>query len=312
MHSDLVDIGWTDDHWNRICATVTEEAQKVRVAAQLLPVVGPEDGSVVAIPNFTTSPQAAAGGTRLSVDSDPTLYITRIAVNVFVRSHEAADPKLSAVLQMFRRAANYIARVEDSLVFWGRRPGLAVAAPAGAAPPPPASLLNMGPPAIQPVYDFTQDNHRVAGLFSWPPAPPPARLFQAGRRVPPGGQLGDGIVNVIVSAIQTLEGNGFYGPFSCVLGDDLFEAICSPTPNLVLPRDRILPFLQGPLLRSSAVNWGDGLVISLSGNPIELVVASDLEVSYLQTSQEPRLVLRVSERVALRIKEPGAVQPISM
>ena len=80
MHSDLVELGWTEDQWNRITAAVTEEAQKARVAAQMLPLVGPEDPTTVAIPPFTLNtarPNPRDGLGRapppsdLSVNSDP-------------------------------------------------------------------------------------------------------------------------------------------------------------------------------------------------------------------------------------------------
>jgi hypothetical protein len=48
-------------------------------------------------------------------------------------------------------------------------------------------------------------------------------------------------------------------------------------------------------------------VVALSGNPIEIVVACDIGVRFLQTTLEPRYVFRVSERVALRIKEFSAI-----
>ncbi len=88
MNSDLVELGWTDDLWNRICSVVTEEAQKARVGAQVLPVVGPEDASTLAVPHFRTSAEKYGLGApeRLVVNSDPELYITRIAVNVYLRS----------------------------------------------------------------------------------------------------------------------------------------------------------------------------------------------------------------------------------
>jgi hypothetical protein len=76
---------------------------------------------------------------------------------------------------------------------------------------------------------------------------------------------------------------------------------------VVLALDRVLPFLQGPLLRSSVIAPGYGVVTALAGNPIEIVVASDMAVSYLQTTAEPRYVFRVSERVALRVKDSSAV-----
>jgi uncharacterized linocin/CFP29 family protein len=299
MHSDLVELGWTEDQLSKIAAVVAEEAQKGRVAAQVLPLAGPEDTSIIAVPRFQTSATKVGGADRLTVDSDPDLYLTRIAVNVYLRSNEVADPALGAALQMFRRAANIVARVEDALVFYGRGP---------ATPPATGSVLKK-PPVIPIVYDFTQDAHTVRGLFD-PASPPLDSGFKAGKNNE-GLVRGEGVVNAIIKAIEAVEEHGQLGPFACVLGNDLFEAICAPNGNLVLPRDRILPFLQGPLVRSGVVDKSRGAIIALSGAPIEILVASDIQVSFLQTTLEPRWVFRVSERVALRIKEPAAVQEIS-
>src|SRR4051812_47871792 len=102
MDPALANLGWTDEQWNRICTTVTEEAQKARVAAQVLPVVGPEDASTLAIPRFTLgtqglqAPQPGSPTERLRVDSNPTLNLTTISVNVPLRGHEMADPDLRA------------------------------------------------------------------------------------------------------------------------------------------------------------------------------------------------------------------------
>jgi uncharacterized linocin/CFP29 family protein len=60
-------------------------------------------------------------------------------------------------------------------------------------------------------------------------------------------------------------------------------------------------------LRASALANGFGVVVAQSANPVELVVASDIGVRFLQTTQDPRYVFRVSERVALRIKEHRAI-----
>lgn len=284
MHSDLVNAGWTDTQWDRILQTVTEEAQKVRVAAQALPVSGPCDPSIVALPNFTlgsqTNPLAPLRPPRrLTVDSEPRLHITTIAVNVQVRTHEAADPDLTAALGMFRRAANFIGRVEDALVLNGRL-GRDLA---------PSGLGGM--PNVFTVHG----EGRVPGIF-W-----------SSRATIPVLPAGPALVNAVVRAIDFLESRGQLGPFACLLGQRLFTIACSPNGNLVLPRDRILPFLQGPLLRSSAILPDWGAVIALSGNPVEIVVASDIGVRYLQTTPEPRFVFRVCERVALRIKERSAI-----
>jgi hypothetical protein len=92
-----------------------------------------------------------------------------------------------------------------------------------------------------------------------------------------------------------------------VLSNSLYLDACSPTGNLVLPRDRILPFLDGQLFRSSTLPDGYGVVVALGGAPIEIVAASPIGARFLQVSTEPRYIFRVAERVALRVKELTAV-----
>ncbi len=297
MHNDLVELGWTEQHWNRIYSAITEEAQKARVAAQVLSVVGPLDPTTVAVPPYTLSatanPQQVPAKTppqRLSVDSDPTLHLTKISVNVYLRSREAADPELNAALTMFRRAANYIARIEDALVFNGR--------------PGPDALPQFGVGRIPEVYSVAGGGS-VEGLLPFSDAAGARSFFSVAES--PGNGRGSQVVTAIIRSVSALDEAGQLGPYGCVLSPDLFEAICTPNEALILPRDRILPFLQGPLLRSSAIPAPCGVVLALSASPIELVVASDIRLKFLQTTEQPRLCFQVSERVALRIKESAAI-----
>jgi uncharacterized linocin/CFP29 family protein len=309
MHSDLVELGWTDEQWNRISSVVAEEAQKARVAAQILPLVGPEDPITVAVAPYTLTTRPNPNGLsarlpqeRLTVNSDPTLYLTKIAVNVPLRTREAADPSLTAALGMFRRAANYIARTEDALIFNGR--------------PGPHQLPPFGSTGIPDVVQMTGDS-AVDGLLSFVGPWGNRTLIDVEAALTKSAATGDKVVTAIIQAINKLDTAGQLGPYACVLSPYLFEAICTPNGNLVLPRDRILPFLEGPLLRSSAIFQGPygssppttawGIVIATSGNPIELIVASEIKIRYLQTTEEPRLIFRVSERIAVRIKEPKAI-----
>jgi uncharacterized linocin/CFP29 family protein len=302
MHADLANLGWTEDQWNRIASTVTEEAQRARVAAQALPTCGPEDPSVVAVPRYAlgTGPAAAGSFTkeRLEVNSDPDLHLSTIAVNVELRTADVADSDLRAALIMFRRAANIIARIEDTIVFNGH------GAPVSGVVPPVAGLAG-----ISSVFTV-HGRAAVAGLLgsAYITALAPAKAAKAAKAAAPTGAL---LVKAIINAISGLEARGQLGPFACVLNDDLFELASDPTPSLVMPRDRILPFLQGPLLRSSTIAPGGptlGVIIALGGEPVEIVVASDIGVRYMQATLEPRYVFRVSERVALRIKDASAIQ----
>lgn len=295
MDRALEDLGWTEEQWNRIYTAVKEEAQKARVAAQVLPVVGPVDPDEVAIPRFalTAPPLPAqdsygAATERLAVNSNPTLNLTTISINVYLRGHEVADPALTAALIMFRRAANYLARLEDALIFNGR---------SGA----PIPQINAGFVGIPPVFTVSADGPAAEGLFVPVAAAPAPRQIA----LPVDG---DTLVSAIANGIGALEGRGQLGPFACILSPGLFAVATTPTANLVLPRDRILPFLQGPLLRASTalVDWG--AIVALSANPVEIVLASDIRVQFIHKTAEPRCVFRVGERVALRIKQWDAVE----
>jgi uncharacterized linocin/CFP29 family protein len=185
---------------------------------------------------------------------------------------------------MLSRAADVIGRVEDAIVFNGQ-------------PSEDSAPENTG--GIPEVY-------RVHGGQK-----NPGLLEDEGLRCDKTVNLARGstdLVRAVVDSIQDLESSGHYGPFACVLGRTLYEAANAPLENsLVIPSDRIVPFLDGGMLRrSSVVPDEQGVVVALAGSPIDLVVASDVHVSFLQLTLEPRYVLRVSERFVLRMKQPDA------
>jgi uncharacterized linocin/CFP29 family protein len=122
------------------------------------------------------------------------------------------------------------------------------------------------------------------------------------------------LVRAISDAIGQLEQKGHFGPFAVVLDRQLFLVAQTPDPgSLVLPQDRIIPFLGGgPLLRSSTLKDFTGVVVALGGTPLELVVASDMSLQFLQVSDAPVFLFRVSEKIALRIREPDAIIQLTM
>jgi uncharacterized linocin/CFP29 family protein len=132
-------------------------------------------------------------------------------------------------------------------------------------------------------------------------------------RVGGPGSGGKPIVETIIDAIQKLERQGHFGPFAVALGHKLFSLATTPTGSLVLPTDRLAEFLDGRrVTRSGILPPDDGVVVALGGEPIELVLARDVDIAFLQVTLEPRYVLRVFERFVLRIKELDAVCRVTM
>ncbi len=306
MDRNSADVCWTEDQWSRVLKVVSEEAQRARVGASFLPTSQYDDPHAQAIAPLTMTdapvppppgaapvPAGGGGARRLWVDSDPTLHVITFSALVYLRNIEVADPDLGAALGMFRRVANSIARVEDAFIFRGK-PAAGSAIPGIAA--------GFGGVTIS-------DQFGNAGLLPVVPAPPARGVPNGGNRsiVQIAGNSGGDIVQAIVSATLALENQGQNGPYACVLSNSLFLDACSPNTALILPRDRILPFVEGRFYRSSTIPDGYGLVVSLSGSPIELVVVSDLHVRFLHIDSQPRYVFRVSERVALRLREESAI-----
>ncbi|WP_407158174.1 encapsulin [Bradyrhizobium sp. STM 3557] len=313
MTNDNPQVPWTDEQWARVNKAVQEEASRARIAATFLPLVGPlpadtdfvREGVIRYLP---------AAPPNLDIQDKAVIQLATLQVKVPVRAAQMADPEMTSVLALFRRAANVLARLEDAVVFRGLAPDPAFPGQNKFAPP-----INVGPPPPQRVWEITGGQIK-RGLQTNPVPPAPSVIIQPGP-----ASRGTRLVRGIADAIGLLEARGHFGPFAAVLDQPLFLAAQTPSLALVLPQDRILPFLGGgPLLRSSTLDNAvvipgppplvvpSGVVMALGGEPVELVIASDICVQFLQVTAEPNFVFRVCEKMALRIKEPEAIVQLVM
>jgi uncharacterized linocin/CFP29 family protein len=287
-------IPWTDEQWARVRQVIQEEASRARVAATFLPLYGPLSGDTDFVRADRISYKLPNGDPRMVIDDTTVLQIPTLQVKVYVRGAQMSDPDMTSVLALFRRAANVLARLEDALVFNGQ--------PAASEGPPTVD-------GLPPVWEIL-GGQKSRGLLAKAAGEGNDEALIA--RIPGGGlgALGELLVGKISQAIGTLESGGHFGPFAVVLGQELFQAVQTPNrDSLVLPQDRILPFLGsgGSLNRSTTLPPRGGVVVALGGAPVELVVATDVSLNFLQVSPDPRFVFRVYEKVVLRIKESGAI-----
>ena len=285
-------LQWTDDQWNRVRQVVYEEARRARVAGNVLPLYGPLDPDATYVAKEVLKDPGQADDTNgavsgFSVDDDDTLKLSTLQVKVYLQSSQVADPELTSALITFRRAANVLARLEDEIVFNGQeKPNEG----------PPNRLPNGTPP-----WEVRGGQH-VKGLA------PPGNAPSASLTSRDAQRLGDDLVAAVSRAVGDLEGLYHLGPFACILGQNYFTAVQTPSDSLVLPQDRILPFLGGgALLRSSALDPNTGIVIALGGAPIDIVVATDISVNFLQVTPDPWFVFRVYEKIVLRVKQEDAI-----
>ncbi len=281
-----VQIPWGDTEWSRIRQVVHDEALRVRVAASFLPLYGPLQGGAETAPlNRLEIREPGRDGApgMLAIDDHATKPFASVSVNVHLKNHMLADPELLAATTLFRRAAGIVARVEDAILFNGLKG---------------EELL--GTDGIEAVYN-------IGGSKEYEGLATDRKQIVA---VEHGAkdEKGQKVFSAVVEAVLALEQSGYHRPFAVVLAHDLFRDIHEPIPkSMVLPRDGIPPIIEGPLVRSSSLVQGTGLVISLQGDPVEIVVPSDISVRYLQASLDGSHVFRVSQRFLLRVKDGRAI-----
>jgi uncharacterized linocin/CFP29 family protein len=282
---------WTDGQWSAVRQVIAEEMRAARVAGNVLPTVGPLESDASFVPTLSVSRAAVPGNSAgLSVDDATTLTLATLQVKVFLRQGQVTDPELAASLVAFRRAANVLAHLEDEIVLKGQ---------------PGPGRVPVGTTVAEGIAEVLggQEVDGLTGIDA-------SQASRTGKKKGEGlARVGEGLVSAVSDAVGALEGRFQTGPFACVLGANYFLAVQSPNNSLVLPQDRILPFLNGgPLVRSSALENNSGLVIALGGAPIDLVLATDASVEFLQNTPDAWSLFRVFEKMVLRVKEPKAVQ----
>lgn len=292
-------VPWTDEQWARVRKVIQEEAARARVGASFLPLVGPLPPSTDYV-SIDTIDYGKKGHPRLSIDDKSTVQLATLQVRVYLRGAQVADPDMASALQLFRRAANVLARLEDHVVFNGLK---------GPNQPPPPEL------AVGKIMGGQRSSGLVSGKIhpiDVPPQAPVPNPPKNQKDQAPSPLLGGLLVSAVSDCIGELERVGHFGPFAVVFDHDFFTAVQTPNGgSLVLPQDRIIPFLGGgPLLRSSTLPKRAGIVVALGAEPVELVVATDVSLSFLQVTPEPEFVFRVYEKIVLRIKEKGAIRVI--
>ena len=305
MTYDNAQITWTDEQWARVRQVIQQEASRARVAATFLPLYGPLPADTDFVPADVIAYEPEGGRPqRMTIADTTTVQIPTLQVKVFVRGAQMADPELTSVLQLFRRAANVLARLEDAVIFHGQP---------GPGKVSDASLVHL--PAIWELLGGQKSTGLASG-GTGKPTIVDGKSCAASTKDPSAcadpGACGESLVSGVSHSIGTLEDTGHFGPFAVVLGHGFFTAVQTPNKDsLVLPQDRIIPFLGGgSLLRSSTLAPLSGVVVALGGAPVELVVATDVSLNFLQVTTDPMFVFRVYEKIVLRIKEPEAIVAI--
>jgi uncharacterized linocin/CFP29 family protein len=296
-------LSWSQSMWDRINKAVHDETQRIRVAAKFLPLHGPVEAGTLTVPSDTI---VIAAQQPLPVNEALSEPLIEIWTEFLLTAQQVTrEDELMTAVTLATRATNLLAQAEDALLLLGQ---VAIAG----RPAVPG-----GPPPIQPNPLFA--NNRVrwrsgpagTGFLGW--ALPATQVVNVPiANAGPPVRYGENTFAAVEDAYARLQGNGHYGPYALVLPTRAYADAHAPLVNtLIMPADRIKPLVtHGEMTHfygTGTLPADSGVMVSLGGNSMDLVVGMDAMAAFMQDDTEGRCRFRVFERFVLRLKDNTAV-----
>jgi uncharacterized linocin/CFP29 family protein len=310
-------LPWSKEVWERIDHAVRQEVKRTRICGRFLPnrPVPPKTTSV-------PSDQYQVGNGDYAgiygVDEGATTRLCEYYVEFLLTpqqvDQEEGDYKElghSTAVTLATKAANTLAQAEDLIIFQGQN---AIT----------QSTLFQGAGAI--VQTLGGNEPTDTGLLNFPvggdapgpgpltPTPPVVNVAQLGG--PPGVIYGPNTFEAVAQAYSQLQAAGQYGPYALVLQTIPYADTFAPLPaTLTLTADRIKPLMTEGFFGTGTLppNAGSpappyfGVLVSLGGNTMDLVMGVEPVTAFLQEDPQGNFRFRVLQRFALRIKDPRAI-----
>jgi uncharacterized linocin/CFP29 family protein len=117
---------------------------------------------------------------------------------------------------------------------------------------------------------------------------------------------GDGIFGMVARAFSKLQAHSHTGPYGLLLDTDEYAAAFEVPKGEPMPSAERLRGLVQALHGTAAMPRGRGVLVSVGGDTVDLVIGSDPTVAFLGIDLDDRFGFRVVERFVLRVKDPTA------
>jgi hypothetical protein len=307
---------WSDDVLKSIQDIVDAEAQRIKIAEQFLPfapnAISP--GSINVVSDIISQDKDLT----LIVDQGDTTSFYQLTVTFKLSDAQYSDPGgAKTAMTLATRAANLLSQAEDILIFQGASgesnpifTGATRQVVIQQSGKPSPGLLQL--PAKTKDTDPIDPSQIIKVLTTSEPSP----------LVPSQNRYGENTFAAVADGYSRLQAKGDYGPYALVLNDLIFADIHAPlAATLIMPADRIKPFvtLKGmnntvkemlygtgtmPLLGGAEGN-PTGLLVSIGGNTVDLVIKTPPTVSQLPY-QPGFYPFQVTTQFAVRIKKKSA------
>jgi uncharacterized linocin/CFP29 family protein len=287
-------LPWKPDIWERASQAVHEERQRTSVARRFLPIYGPLNSGATTIASDTV----VVEGGQLSVDEVATTSLVELFLQFFLTPAQVErEEELTTFITLATRAANLLSQAEDIVIFQGQSAIDGNGGPQHALFAERIVRARSGPAGRGLVNAASGDPVTVPALD--PNQTPPhwgentaAAFFDAYAR------------------LQSGQGSGLaeYGPYAGVLSTAPYADAHAPlATTLSTPSALIKPLVEEGFYGTGTLPASRGLLLSLGGDTMDLVVGVDATIAFLQEDAAGNYVFRLYERIALRIKSDSAI-----
>jgi uncharacterized linocin/CFP29 family protein len=298
-------IQWSQEVWDRIDVAVHDECVRTKVASKFLPI-HPVQPRTTTVPSDIILPTDKNAQT-LVVDEGATTRLFEIWVE-FALTHQQLEQETGApgetgsstAVTLATRAANVLSQAEDLLIFQGT----------GALS---NSLITDKVRHRGDLFNLGLLNLSLDAAVKSPLPPDQIIAVQPVTQ----GRYGENTFTAVALGYSLLQGKGQYGPYALVLQTVPYADTYAPLANtLIMPADRIKPLVTagfygtGTLFargKESTLPRFTGLLVSLGGNTMDLVVGVDATTAFMQQDVDGAYRFRVLERFALRLKDLTAI-----
>jgi uncharacterized linocin/CFP29 family protein len=268
-------VDWSQDAWEALDDAVHDEFHRAAVALKFIPFHGQLD-------NAMTVPSDVVDLETMTVDETAVTALVELGVEFGLTRQQIATEELNLTgVALATRAANLLAQAEDLVLFLGE-----------------AAFR-------EPIFKKVQRRSGAAGTGLLGAA------AQAVTVVPVSDnpkRYVEHTFDAVVEAYSLLQRQGHNGPYALVLRSEVYaDSFASLPSSLVTPADRIAPLVSLGLFGTGTLPTASGLMVSVGGNTMDLVVGIEPTTEFLQVGSDGSYRFRVFERFALRVKDPGAV-----
>jgi uncharacterized linocin/CFP29 family protein len=321
---------WDEHVWKRIDQAVEHEVKRTRIGKRFLKTTSvPPKTTSVPSDSYVVSP----ANPILSVDEGASTAICEYYV-AFEMTPQQVDQEEgdfrtlghSTAVTLATKAANTLSLAEDTIIFQGLNgltPGNTNNLPIGSTLFTQSFVLalNGNAPVDTGLLNFPVKGVTPGAGPSTPPGTNPIPVVTVNPL--PGDQpygliYGANTFTAVAEAYSILVANGHSGPYSLVLHTVPYADTYAPVADLTVTADRIKPLMTAgffgtgtlppntPLTPTPPAAPYYGIMVSLGGNTMDLVVGMEPFCTFMQEDPNGNYRFRVLERFALRFKDPTA------